>query len=1085
MSATANSSSRLQRYARRLGCPELIELDCGEEGSTAARVDQLDYFELLPGRYPSQLPPSAVAEFQGRPVVYFVDALDENGAASIRREQVDDLRALLANRSEHACLAVARPGELEVHAVHLDRRRLATDEPVIVRVADPEAPLFFQSLATGQRPIPGQPKEADYVFRHINQLLDHATKELHGPGMLKPAEILSVAGRALFFRFLHDRGIVRKPELRQICPDAPDLNAVFNRAEWAAETSAWLDETFNGDLLPLAAGVDCETAGDERRRRYLSYYRDAGRRTGGKVFTHLQAVLSGWERAAPGEFQTLLTDLGGIDWSDLNFAHVPVGVLSQVYENFSHWIDTAQSLARSVHYTPVKVARIMVAQSFTGLTKAEQARILDPACGAGVFLVLSFRELVRARWAAEGRRPDKKVIHEILYQQLRGYDVSGSALRLAALALYITAIELNPTDRPARLLRHLEPLTGTVLKNVEAAGGDNIGIRGGFVLGSLAAGVGDGERGSFDLVIGNPPWTRLRPSAKASQEEKRREGERIKRHAAMFTEIGREVLRARGMESDAKSYANPDNNPDIPFLWRAIQWAKPGGVIAMALSSRLIHKQNGPGKTARDLLLRSLAVTGIVNGSDLEQTPVWPGIKVPFLLLFARNAKPAPDHAFHFVTPLREEEMAKRGEFRLDYKSAQTVAVADSVKRPWLFKVLAIGTVLDVEVVERIRACPYDPLGETWTRAGLHHGKGYNLGAEAESENDEEELEDVGASAGGEPKKCPDWFGRLRLFSEPKQDQLFDETSVTFAEKYPGRAPISPRRKEIYQAPLLVVKKAVLEDADASQSFRFPNQARAYNNSYYGYSAAGHPEGEAWVALLHLVRASRLFRFWLLMTSAEFGVNYSTFLKDEIDTFPFPDVSALPAATRRRILALAEALDAGRARAREQVDAFIFQLYALSPEDGVVICETVDFQSPFTSCRVVADAAPKEPEVLAFAQGLRDYVAPFLDEGEAARLSVEALPSPVTEQWTQPWRFLYITQTGSGVGSQHSPIEFTRWIVRLMAEADKTAASRVTLRLRGALLIGLLNRRRHWTLSRAELCGREIVRRHLDVFPEA
>ncbi len=44
---------------------------------------------------------------------------------------------------------------------------------------------------------------------------------------------------------------MRDKELAEICPAARELKDVFENAEKAAQTSAWLDETFNGDFLRL------------------------------------------------------------------------------------------------------------------------------------------------------------------------------------------------------------------------------------------------------------------------------------------------------------------------------------------------------------------------------------------------------------------------------------------------------------------------------------------------------------------------------------------------------------------------------------------------------------------------------------------------------------------------------------------------------------------------------------------------------------------------------------------------------------------------------------------------------------------
>src|SRR3989304_208979 len=123
-------------------------------------------------------------------------------------------------------------------------------------------------------------------------------------------------------------------------------------------------------------------------------------------------------------------------WGELNFAHVPIGVLSQVYENFSRVWDPHQTEQTSVYYTPKNIARYLVDDAFEGVEAKTDARILDPSCGAGTFLVLAFRKLVAARWEHDSKRPDTKTIQSILYNQLCGFEVSEPALRLAALSLY-------------------------------------------------------------------------------------------------------------------------------------------------------------------------------------------------------------------------------------------------------------------------------------------------------------------------------------------------------------------------------------------------------------------------------------------------------------------------------------------------------------------------------------------------------------------------------------------------------------------------------------------------------------------------
>ena len=121
---------------------------------------------------------------------------------------------------------------------------------------------------------------------------------------MRPLDILSVTGRALFFRFLHDRRIVLQRELSEICPSANDLKDVFSDAERAAATSCWLDETFNGDFLPLVDVPHSTLSNGARKASYTAFFREAGANTGGRVFLHLEAVMRGWKHVDSSGFQT-------------------------------------------------------------------------------------------------------------------------------------------------------------------------------------------------------------------------------------------------------------------------------------------------------------------------------------------------------------------------------------------------------------------------------------------------------------------------------------------------------------------------------------------------------------------------------------------------------------------------------------------------------------------------------------------------------------------------------------------------------------------------------------------------------------
>lgn len=1034
---TSPTLARLTRETKKFGCPELVALDGPPD------ADHLNYLDLLPGRSAAPLLPQAVAEFQGRPVLYLLDGIGEDGQAQTTAQEVRDLGQLLANRSEHACLAVVRPGELTVYPLNLDREQLKQAQPHIITVAAPEAPIFFQSLATGVLSLKGQAKQADYVFDEIHYLLTSASEAL--TGQLASLEVLSITGRALFFRFLHDRRIVLASELADICPRATDLKDVFTNAEKAAATSCWLDETFNGDLLPLVDGLAVDADTDTRLRAYRKFYREAGEKTKGGVFRHLEAILRGWKHVGGSAFQVT------IDWDDFNFAHIPIGVLSQVYETFSRQWDEVHAEKTSVYYTPKNIARLLVEEALAGIKNPADARILDPACGAGVFLVLAFRQLVRLHWEKSGHRPDKNTIHRILYQQICGFDISESALRLAALALYVTAIEVNGTTRPPKILKFPRALKNEVLFNFAPSDGEE--RKQGFVLGSLSPDVPLTFNGQFEIVVGNPPWTRLRSTAK-EKELKAKEEARNTAINREFTAIAKRVLEARGLNEEAGDYANPDNNPDLPFLWRAAEWAKPNGVVAMALPARIILKQAGRGKTARDALFRGLTVMGVLNGSDLEKTAVWPNMDLPFILLFARNALSSSSHEFHFVTPVRENALCEKAEFRVDYQSAQTVSVSAVVAKPWLLKALGVGTSLDVEVLEKLFERNTLTVGQVWDNAGFYSGEGYNISAGLDQYSAEHLLD------------LPD-------FELPQDGFAIEFKNLkTWQENHHRKTAHMPRHPKLYRAPVVIIPQTPGEGRDQPKACLSKQRGIAFSKSFYGYSTAGYSEAKPLASLLYLVTHSLLWQHFTLTNSSRIGASYRTILKEDLNAFPFPDPEKLTAAEKRRIVELADELESAAVKPWDQIDDFIFELYGLSAHDATVVRDTVTFGAPYRSVRQPAERPPGGAEIEAFATYLAKMVQPFV-KGAAHRIHSFAVGAG-SGNGTSPWRFLTLAASDGEI-----PIS-AAFLARLMQEASRTAASRVIMELpEGGLLLGLVNQRRFWTQSRARLCGVHVIRQHL------
>ncbi|NJO56550.1 MAG: N-6 DNA methylase [Rhodospirillales bacterium] len=682
-----------------------------------------------------------------------------------------------------------------------------------------------------------------------------------------------------------------------------------------------------------------------------------------------------------------------LDWSEFDFAHIPVGVLSQVYESFSHRADPRTARDTSVHYTPRTIASLMVDEAFAPLKNKGTAKVLDPSCGAGIFLVLAFRRLVREAWKGD-ERPKTKEIQDILYGQVRGFDISESALRLAALGLYITAIELNGSPRPPQALKFPRNLRNEVLyrfgKDESHDAKPNA-----FPLGSLGPEVSPDFEGTCDIVIGNPPWTRLRDE-KDNDDDNEAEKERNGSTDTLnkeFTAIGRRVLKSRGLVDLAKRFQNPDKNPDLPFLWRALEWAKPGGVIALAMPARLFGRTTGKGFEAWRAVLRSVEVTGLINGADLRWSSVWRDVKMPFCIFFARNTRPGPDHRFYYATPLNEPDLNAEGRFRIDYEAAHSISAGRVERQPWLLKTLSLGTWLDVEVMEGLTNPDLKTLIDRWLEwdeAGNQTGEGYNRAPRTE----------VGP---GSPQKWVKFLAKLPIFKVPEQGYGIEYSALaTYGDTYGtnenGEASANkPRRAELFQSPLVIVPRAPGDSEIAPRAY-IATKPVAFSKSFYGYSCAGHPDAETLAALVFLLAHCTLFRYFGLMVSVSLGADRMLLTKQDFDSLPFPDLKALPTVKKTAIRNLAHRLQHEEQKPWQEINEFVFSLYGLDADAVQVTTDTLFAAASYRKAGRAALERTKRDTRACFITTLRDELEPFLDEAVMS-LDRDNLPTPVENEF--------------------------------------------------------------------------------------
>jgi N-6 DNA Methylase len=930
-------------------------------------------------------------------------------------ESLKKLRRLIAMRGDAPYIAVVQLGRLTFYSVGLD------DEAASAVSYQPGDAQFLIPHIVNKRPGFAQKQRwiSDVILKLLTKALDELVAVKIGNG-----DAISFVGRALFTRFLADRNLL---DANVMAMGLSGESSLFDTHDSVVKVSKWLDDTFNGDFLPL----------EEATIRAFPQ----------SAFDKVGNIM---RRTVDGQSELPWSE----DWAKLNFAHIPVGVLSQAYEQYLGTHQKDKQKKEGSYYTPRHIADLMVHASFAALRrdgKAHSAKVLDPSAGAGVFLITAFRQLVKERWLHDGKRPETKVLREILYKQIRGFDINDSALRFAALGLYLMSIELDAAPKPVKKLKFERDLRKTVIFNVSENNSSKVSQR----LGSLGDQVGPEHNGQYDLVIGNPPWSSTT-------------------NLDWQPVIDRVLKIVRTRLNNNKAIAPlPNEVLDLPFVWRAMEWAKPNSQIAFALHGRLLFQRGeGMGK-ALLAICRSIDVTGIINGAEVRQSKVWPNVSAPFCLLFARNVPSPPGAGFRYISPHLEGPLTETGSWRIDPAQTETVSIERLEERPELLKILFRGTSLDSEIFDRLSAKEYPTFGEYWSN--LHGGtpnqpkcagKGYNNLLKASKPNPNENNQ-PGYSA----KKMYDLpalehhdFNGVLL--DTSQYRLFRDLNQPRLE--------ARRDLSLYQGPMLLVKKSPPAGEDRL-SAAVSLTSLAFNQTYYGYTGHQRESADSVVKYLCLMISSKIALWHALITSGGFGVEREVVEKFIIQEAPLPPFETLSTANREQAASLFTELAKGETPERwKQVDEWVGTLFDLTPDDVQTISDTLAYALPFGENKRAAQAPTNSKSTKAFSKRLGIELQPW-GKRFGRKLSVDNVEASAFS----PWQFVVVSaKSGTWTARQiHAS---------LMGAMQQTSNDLLTSEIiyhdeqRDCLFVGRLNQARYWSMSQARLVARRIIWDHVD-----
>lgn len=947
------------------------------------------YVDLLQSQA-YELLPDVVIESAGQPFAYV-----------IRRDRLGDshnhytpplarLVRILACRSDARYLCVVSVGTLEVYPIGLFKT-----DPVPVSPSDVQ--LSWKTLLSGACPLTTKKRGKDeWLESLLFSLLVDAAKGTHQSAPnLSIQQVLALVGRALFFRFLVDRGIVTLDDLDSISSNVQKLEDLFRTPKALIDTCKWLDVTFNGDLLSL------------EHKDYEGL---------------LQQIGDGVETVCWHLSNIQYRSLGGqlpFDWGGIMFRHVPVDVLSQVYEDFAHEFVPDLAQTTSVHFTPRKIAEIVVDGAFSASPRPDlhNAKVLDPAAGGGVFLVLAFRRLVIEHWKAQGKRPTRKQIRNILNTQLRGFDINCDALNIAALSLYLAALEIDPSPSPLNDLK-FEKLIGSVLHPVLVDHPHSLqkGCKD-AELGSLSEDVLAHDAGSFDIVVANPPWTGFK-GALASHLDKRLS----------------HLLSGNGDQNEIEDVAKSRyGSPDIAFLLAATRWAKPNAALGFVIHARFLFQDAT--FSLRKKVFERIRVTGVMNFAALRQDKnLWPTNSAPFALLVGRNEPAQREDSFYYISPRHEPHLADMGQFRVDPSAALPVSL-NSICSIHCFKSIFKGGLLGFKLIQHIEGLKAYTISEKLGDLELKLKAGYQVG---EPENKTQDATYLQA--------FPMANVAMRFSVSPDAPN-FTHEKLQWA-----------RTADIYQGPLLLFRESPKLDRELRGSL-YCSVSTAFSESFSGLSFK--PEHADLVDLLYVLSYSDLFLYYQLLTSSKFGVERDAALQKDMEQFPLVRLETVSGEIKQAIRGLAKRLR-NKEACWEELDSAVSDLYELSSADVQLIKDTLATELPFSDIKKRASAPATQQEILAFLDVFNTLVEPFQTDDVPAKAQKIPLES------VGGWIFFWIPKHSI---SESQPPQLTeKDILGLSAIASSYWSTQLRIYMHdGSELVGRVNQSRYWTQTQARL----------------
>lgn len=317
-------------------------------------------------------------------------------------------------------------------------------------------------------------------------------------------------------------------------------------------------------------------------------------------------------------------------WRMYSFAHLPIEVISTVYEELLANCN-GNNKRKDIVYTPEMIVSTLVDECMPIIQPRNKFKIIDASCGSGIFLVKTYKRIVQwwryERWLKSGQlqKPSISELKALMRNSIYGLDIEEDAVNLTIFSMALAMLDEVNLNQP----------TWETLKfqNLE----DNIVCRNFFDF------ISNNRDIKFDLVIGNPPFNApLKDGIEPTKDD-------------YFSDLENKC----GYNCDIKI---PDNNIALHFLYQSLRLLKKDGLLCLIQPSTPLIYSNHP--NFKKEIFGKYNLLQIIDFTKLSNVLWGTKTNVPTAAVFIQNAKPDSNNVMHLVA---DRTFANRNKLFLEF----------------------------------------------------------------------------------------------------------------------------------------------------------------------------------------------------------------------------------------------------------------------------------------------------------------------------------------------------------------------------------------------------------------------------------